>query len=532
MTAAAAIELGAAVAAATSGALLILRQFATGTGWLLVATALTMPAWVVTEPESAVTFTLFMIAVGLPPVLAVVAGIVWPVAPLGRTSKWLIAGALVSVALVGGVLPTLLFNPANAGCNACPPNILEVYPASAAAASLSRLATGLTLLWGPTAAVLAIRRWVRAPELTRRHSWPLLAGAAGIAGLATVSAAYGLALPVGQVDPLVERIRLAQCGLIILMAAGAAARLYLVRVAGRRMARVVLAAIPDPRAVVGSLRTGIADPTLTVRFRRPDGTMIDQQGSAVEDAADRAVLRLSRNAVVFAEICYDQRLVGSADLVRASSSSAALALEYLAARARLRAELQDAAAVRSRIVAAGDAERRRLERNLHDGAQQRLIALGLMLSICPRQDTFDLEHAELDAALAEIRTVARGLFPTSLQEAGVIAALRELGDHTACPLLVSGSVDHPVPPAVGMAIYQLVSDVSQAVPADSPLTVELGGGRTDPARVTITATPTDPDAMQHRLVHAEDRFVAAGGRLTLTVTVGGVILEGVAPCGS
>ena len=69
------------------------------------------------------------------------------------------------------------------------------------------------------------------------------------------------------------------------------------------------------------------------------------------------------------------------------------------------------------------------------------------------------------------------------------AALRELGDHTACPLVVSGSVDGPVPLAVGMAIYQLVSEVSQMVSVDSPLAVHLGGGGTEQARVTITAAP-------------------------------------------
>jgi len=355
-----AIELGAAVVAAVAGLLVVLHGFAAATGWLLLATALTVPAWLVSEQGSAVPFTLALVLGGLPPELAAAAGVVWPVGPLGRADRAMIAGGMVSVALVGGLLPTLLFDPTDAGCNACPPNILEVYPADAAAASLSRVATGLTLLWGSAMAALAVRRWVRAPTLARRHSWPLLGGAAGIAALAAVSAAHELSRPVGQVDPVVEGIRVAQCGLIVLIATGAGAHIYLMRTAGRRMARIVLAAIPDPPSVIGSLRDTIADPSLSAYFRRPDGTMIDQGGAPVSRAADQAVLRLSRDQIVFAEIRYDQRLAASADLVRASTTSAGLALEYLAAQARLRAELLEAATVRSRIVAAGDAERRRL----------------------------------------------------------------------------------------------------------------------------------------------------------------------------
>ncbi len=113
-------------------------------------------------------------------------------------------------------------------------------------------------------AALAVRRWVRAPTLARRHSWALLGGTAGIAVLATVSAAQELSLPVGQVDPVVEGIRVVQCGLVVLIATGAAANIYLMRMAGRRMARIVLEALPDPPSVIGSLRDTIADPSLTV----------------------------------------------------------------------------------------------------------------------------------------------------------------------------------------------------------------------------------------------------------------------------
>jgi hypothetical protein len=79
-----AIELGAAVVAAVAGLLVVLHGFAAATGWLLLATALTVPAWLVSEQGSAVPFTLALVLGGLPPVLAAAAGDVWPVGPLGR----------------------------------------------------------------------------------------------------------------------------------------------------------------------------------------------------------------------------------------------------------------------------------------------------------------------------------------------------------------------------------------------------------------------------------------------------------------
>lgn len=520
------IVFATAVVAAFSGIIVLARGLAVGSGWLLVAAGVTLPAWVVSQPASAVPFTLALLVGGLPPVLAAAAGVVWPTAPLGRAGRAVIV-AVLACASVSGLLPTLLFDPVAAGCNACPPNLFEVYPADAASTALSRLAAGLTLLWAPALAGLAIHRWVRAPALGRLHDWPQLAGGGGIAVLVAAAAAWGLGQPVGEIDPAAQGIQLVQCGLIAVVAAGGAARVYRARTAGRRMARVVLAAIPDPAAVIRSLRDTIADPTLTVGYRRADGTMIDPADGNNDSGGDRAVLRLSRDRTVFAEICYDPRLAGSLDLIRTSATSAGLALEYLAAQARLRAELRDAAAVRERIVATGDAERQRLERNLHDGAQQRLIALGLMLST-----SAPAAHAELDTALDELRTVARGLFPTSLREAGVHAALRELGDHTAAPLVVTGLVADHLPLPVGMAVYQLVSDAAREVPADSPLVVDLNGGGAGPVRVTITATPLDPGGMAQRLLYAEDRFVAAGGELRIVSTADGLIIEGTAPCGS
>jgi hypothetical protein len=241
MTLADGVQLVAAVAAAASGVLLLVRGSTPGTGWLLVATALAIPPVAVGVPTASATFTLSLVVVGaggpLAAVLAAVAGVVWPAAALRAVDRAVVAVALACVGLVGGVLPALVFDPVAAGCNACPRNLVEVYGSAPAADLLARAATWLTLLWGPALALLAAARWLQAPALARRSAWPMLGGGAGVALLSAVSAVYGLRLPVGQVDGVVRSIWLAQCVLVVVIAAGVAVRLYLVRTAGPRMAR-------------------------------------------------------------------------------------------------------------------------------------------------------------------------------------------------------------------------------------------------------------------------------------------------------
>lgn len=521
----------AAIAAAVGGLLLLARRDAVASGWLLLATAAAIPFMQAAQPTGSVPLTLTLVLDGAAPALAATAGVLWPVSRIARVDRAVCALALCCALVLGGLAPTLFYDPRADGCNACAPNLLEVHAAVGLSDSLSVMGAASALLWGPALVVIALRRLRAASPLARRHAWPL-AGGIGIAVLAAVSAGRGLSLPADVVDPVQQAIWLLELALIVLISSGAMVRVYLAGTAGRRMARIVLAAIPDQAVVVGSLRRATADPTLDVRYVRADGSLIDSDGASV-GLWDGPALRLSRGRRVFAQVRHDP-LAGSDGLLRSSAASAGLALEYLGAQARLRAELHGVAAVRSRIVEAGGAERRRLERNLHDGAQQRLVALGLMLTATSSATGLSLEteHAEIDAALHELRVVARGLFPAGLAETGLQVTLRELGDHTGCPLLISGGIDEPVPLAVKMAVYQLVSEVAQMHPPDAALRVELAGGDTRPAQVILTTAIADPAALRAHVIHAEDRFVAAGGRLGLRAAREGTVVQGEAPCAS
>ena len=149
----------------------------------------------------------------------------------------------------------------------------------------------------------------------------------------------------------------------------------------------------------------------------------------------------------------EQRIADFAELV-------SLAL----ANAHAREEVD---ASRARIVAAGDDERRRLERNLHDGAQQRLVALALTLRVAGIRlanddpevpDLLRRANEELTEALSELRELARGIHPSILTDRGLEPALEMLADRASIPVELTVSIDRRLPRPVEAAAYYLVAE--------------------------------------------------------------------------
>ena len=151
--------------------------------------------------------------------------------------------------------------------------------------------------------------------------------------------------------------------------------------------------------------------------------------------------------------------------MRAAGAAAALALENQRLEAELRARIEDLRASRARLVEAGDAERRRLERDLHDGAQSRLVALALKLKLARMKvdggseaaALLDESSAELQASLDELRELARGIHPAVLTDHGLAAALRALAGRAPVPVSVTVEADD-LPPAVETAVYFVVAE--------------------------------------------------------------------------
>ena len=150
-------------------------------------------------------------------------------------------------------------------------------------------------------------------------------------------------------------------------------------------------------------------------------------------------------------------------LLEAAGSAARFALENERLQAELRAQLAELRESRARIVRAGDEERRRLERDLHDGAQQRLLGLGMALQLLQSHvdraggRLLEETEAELRQALAELRELARGIHPAVLTDQGLAAAIRTLASRAPLPVEVEGCNER-LPEPVETAAYFVVSE--------------------------------------------------------------------------
>jgi signal transduction histidine kinase len=203
-----------------------------------------------------------------------------------------------------------------------------------------------------------------------------------------------------------------------------------------------------PQAFRDALARSLGDPTLEVAFWLPDrGSYADAAGEPVELPEDggRAVTRLEHDGKPLAAIVHDPSLLEEPRLIQGAGAAARLALENERLQAEIRAQLAEVKQSRVRIVTATDEERRRIERDLHDGAQQRLAALALQLRSAQRRlgsrdvdpevsALLDSAVAELQAANEELRELVRGVYPAILTEDGLAAALESLADRNPFPI--------------------------------------------------------------------------------------------------
>jgi signal transduction histidine kinase len=221
-----------------------------------------------------------------------------------------------------------------------------------------------------------------------------------------------------------------------------------------------------------ALARTLGDPSLEVALWLPErGSYVDGEGRPLELPAagtDRALTILGPVESPVAALVHDASLFERRGLLEAAGAAARLALENERLQAELRLQLEEVRSSRARIVQAGDEERRRLERNLHDGAQQRLLGLGLGLQLAREQlggeganGTVELlaeAEDELRAALDELRELARGIHPAILTDQGLAAAVRSLAERAAVPITILALPDERLAEPVEAAAYFLVSE--------------------------------------------------------------------------
>jgi signal transduction histidine kinase len=538
-----ALQVSAAVGAVIAGLTLALDRRIGACGWLL---ALTGPAIVlaqvpVPDAGSALLFTAALAGGQLTPALAGSAALACPLARLRRVDVALITLSLLTAGAVRGLLPAAVFDPRATGCFACADNLAQIRSDPALYADF--LHWGLVLAIGCGAGLAARTgwRWLRAPRIVRLVNAPLVLGGAAIALLAAAAAAHALQLPMSETDTTLRALWLAQCGLVVVMAVGVVGSALRARRLAGRVAEVVLAAVPDAASVRQALAASIDDPDLTLVFPRDDGTVLDSAGEPARVAdSSLAVIRVTRAGQVVAEVRYSAGLTGASHQLAAAVRTAGLGVEHLAARARLRAELGELAASRLRIVETADAERRRLERDLHDGAQQRLIALQVLLQMASVAAPPALRVCYADArgevgiALDELRALAHGIHPVVLTDAGLVAGLRTLAESSPVPLIVAGHDVRRHPVAVAAAAYRLVDDAIAIAGQNSGLravTVAVSDGQ-NLLKIRLSTPGLAPAAGEQIVARAQDRIVALEGSVTLVATGGEIAIEAAIPCAS
>ncbi len=311
---------------------------------------------------------------------------------------------------------------------------------------------------------LVIARLVRLRGLARRASAPLLLGALGAASFAVVSLA---ASALGD-DEFRDRIESVDRFVTILIPLGFVAGL--VRSHLRRSSAsslVVQLREPSGETLRGRLARTLGDPTLDVAYWSPDaGGYVDEQGFPVDvaETTERAVTQVVAGDTPVAALLHDRALLEEPELVESVRATAALVLENERLAAEIRAQLAEVEASRTRILTATDEERRRLERDLHDGAQQRLVALSLKLALAQigaepaAAAALAGAQDDLESALAELREFARGVHPSILREDGLDAAVQTLARHAPIPVSVSAGTEGRLPDRVELAAYFFVSE--------------------------------------------------------------------------
>ncbi|OGO54999.1 MAG: hypothetical protein A2V84_06075 [Chloroflexi bacterium RBG_16_70_13] len=293
-----------------------------------------------------------------------------------------------------------------------------------------------------------VRHWRAATPAARRVLWPVLIATPLVATLTTL---WYLALDFGWL--VVTDVLAGQLLLFVDFIIPTGVIAGMLRSSLHRSSVADLAVELGGGVPIGSLRASLArtlrDPTLEIAFPSvAGGGLVDPAGhpfSLPSPGTGRVVARLEREGELLGVLVHDA-VISDEDpgLVEAVTSVARLALENERLAAQVRAQLEEVRASRQRIVEAGDAERRRVERDLHDGAQQRLVALAMRLeqargASADAQDLIDATTTELGAAIAEVRQLARGLHPPILTEAGLRAAVESLAERTPIPVEVEGS---------------------------------------------------------------------------------------------
>ena len=389
---------------------------------------------------------------------------------------------------------------------------------------------------GGAVLALVFRRWRRSSGPARRALNPLW-----FAGLATL-----MALILDDVLTLVGLTpNNAQAAWVTLIRLSVPVALLvgLVRIRQSRsaVADLVLALdrAPGPAGVQQALASALGDPGLTVWYWEPETRSFvgaDGRSAAPEPSAGRATTEVNADGEPLAVLVHDSELLDQRPLLDAVVAAARLALENARLQAALAAQLAEVRASRARIVQAGLKERRRVERDLHDGAQQRLLALSLTIAMISDRlasdpaagpdltRLADTARSEITAAIGELRELGRGIHPAVLTNEGLAAAVETLAALAPLPVNIQ-IVPARYPPAVESTAYFVISEALANAARHAGASKAEVTACSDGTRLVVEVRDDGIGGVPARggsgLTGLADRVAALGGRFTVTSPAGG-----------
>jgi len=423
-----------------------------------------------------------------------------------------------------------------------PENVLVVWPNAEVAGNIDSAQRALVMAASVVLAITLTRRWVLASPPLRRALVPILVGSVGILMSSVLVALDKFQI---QFEPA-RWLVLGAYVAIPLVVLGGILRARLARLTVADLF-VELRAEPSPDELRDALSRALGDPSLALAYWLPQfQSWSDVDGRSVDlpvEGSGRTTTMIDRNSGHVAALIHDPALLDEPELLQSVSAAAGIAIENGRLHVELRARLEELRGSRSRVIEAGQKERQRLERNLHDGAQQRLIALSLELSLLERELGDDdgtgkrLARAreEIATSLGELREVARGIHPAVVSGHGLAVALEQLTARAPVPVRLRVVVDERLPEPIEVAAYYLVSESLANVAkhaAASSATVEVS--RADGQVVVEIVDDGVGGADSERgsgLRGLADRVESLGGRLRVwSPSGGGTRVKAEIPC--
>jgi signal transduction histidine kinase len=501
-------------------------------GALMVATAFAWYAVVAGNVESPLLWTLGQLLGNLFVATAIHLLLAFPSGRLQTTVDRVLVG-IAYVATTVLWLPFVLFtDPADFGCTDCPENVPLI---DGNVAVVDAWLDGLSVI-GVTVALAVVarllQRWHEASAPLRRAVTPVfVAGAALMVALAALLAA-GLLAPFGEsVTMSLFYACAVALGLVPYVFLAGLVRGRWIR--GRGLGTLVrrLGQAPSAGGLRDELARALGDPSVELAYWLPSTRQfVDATGRALPLPAPgerRSVTEVERDGRRIAAIIHDPALLDDAEQVSAAGAAAALALENERLEAELRANVEELSASRVRIVESGYVARRRLERDLHDGAQQRLVSLALSLRMLRGRaardpdllEELDRARGELDRALEELRELARGIHPSVLTDRGLNAALDGLAQRAPLRVEFQATPANRLPDRVESAAYFVVAEALTNVAKYARATHASVNVRHQDEQLLVEVTddgvggadPSTGSGLRGLL----DRVAAVGGRLEL-----------------